>query len=252
MLRSCWFVQTVFDFSAIPIISKKYFPFNVLQELLVSGPLWQTERANQNFILQVGIREIPKSMPTNWCDSNCRDGKAEGQRVCLPSLSELLTLFWTPSLRLTEFSTRCEKGAIGVIYMFHLQEEGSESFLMISACMSSTEALADWAWLESDLLPKMQVINLQNIWKCPKCKYLVKVIKSHENLRTLRQHRKQPTLWQGRLPALWQLLRWANTGITSCSLYTTGWERQPGWEQRAEKCKRKVQPGLRSLLGRGR
>ena len=110
MLRSCWFVQTVFDFSAIPIISKKYFPFNVLQELLVSGPLWQTERANQNFILQVGIREIPKSMPTNWCDSNCRDGKAEGQKVCLPSLSELLTLFWTPSLRLTEFSTRCEKG----------------------------------------------------------------------------------------------------------------------------------------------
>ena len=252
MLRSCWFVQTVFDFSAIPVISKKYFPFNVLQELLVSGPLWQTERANQNFILQVGIREIPKSMPTNWCDSNCRDGKAEGQRVCLPSLSELLTLFWTPSLRLTEFSTRCEKVAIGVIYMFHLQEEGSESFLMISACMSSTEALADWAWLESDLLPKMQVINLQNICKSPKCKYLVKVIKSHENLRTLRQHRKQPTLWQGRLPALWQLLRWANTGIASCSLYTTGWERQPGWEQRAEKCKRKVQPGLRSLLGRGR
>ena len=38
-----------------------------------------------------------------------------------------------------------------------IQEEGSESFLMISACMSSTEALADWAWLESDLLPKMQV-----------------------------------------------------------------------------------------------
>ena len=37
-----------------------------------------------------------------------------------------------------------------------IQEEGSESFLMISACMSSTEALADWAWLESDLLPKMQ------------------------------------------------------------------------------------------------
>ena len=38
-----------------------------------------------------------------------------------------------------------------------IQEEGSESFLMVSACMSSTEALADWAWLESDLLPKMQV-----------------------------------------------------------------------------------------------
>ena len=29
---------------------------------------------------------------------------------------------------------------------------------MVSACMSSTEALADWAWLESDLLPKMQVL----------------------------------------------------------------------------------------------
>ena len=41
--------------------------------------------------------------------------------------------------------------------MTFIQEEGSESFLMISACMSSTEALADWAWLESDLLPKMQV-----------------------------------------------------------------------------------------------
>ena len=38
-----------------------------------------------------------------------------------------------------------------------LKEEGSESFLMVSACMSSKEALADWAWLESDLLPKMQV-----------------------------------------------------------------------------------------------
>ena len=53
MLRSCWFVHMTL------CLAKKYYPWNA-QELLVSGPLWQTERANQNFILQVPIHELPK------------------------------------------------------------------------------------------------------------------------------------------------------------------------------------------------
>jgi len=91
------------------------------KELLVSGPLWQTERANQNFILQ-----RRKGRGTRGLSS-----------LFVGTLDSVLDTKPPP-------------------YRILYQEEGSESFLMVSACMSSTEALADWAWLESDLLPKMQ------------------------------------------------------------------------------------------------
>ena len=32
------------------------------------------------------------------------------------------------------------------------QEEGAETFLLLSACMSSQEAMADWSWLEQELV----------------------------------------------------------------------------------------------------
>jgi len=91
------------------------------KELLVSGPLWQTERANQNFILQ-----RRKGRGTSGLSS-----------LLVGTLDSVLDTKPPP-------------------YRILYQEEGSESFLMVSACMSSKEALADWAWLESDLLPKMQ------------------------------------------------------------------------------------------------
>ena len=69
-----------------------------------------------------------------------------------------------------------------------LKEEGSESFLMVSACMSSKEALADWAWLESDLLPKMQV-------NCQKRNfYLIKLIFHFESFRELMNNENVPGL----------------------------------------------------------
>ena len=37
-------------------------------------------------------------------------------------------------------------------YRILYQEEGADSFTMISACMTSQEALQDWTWLESDLV----------------------------------------------------------------------------------------------------
>ena len=47
----------VCSYCIVPLL--KDYPCNA-QELLVSGPLWQTERANQNFILQVQIPETSK------------------------------------------------------------------------------------------------------------------------------------------------------------------------------------------------
>ena len=40
-------------------------------------------------------------------------------------------------------------------YRLLYQEEGSDTFLMISACMSGEEAMDDWAWLEKELLTKV-------------------------------------------------------------------------------------------------
>ena len=33
------------------------------------------------------------------------------------------------------------------------QAEGSEVYLLVSECMQSEEALADWKWLEKEVLP---------------------------------------------------------------------------------------------------
>ena len=40
-------------------------------------------------------------------------------------------------------------------YRFLNQEEGTDSFLMISACMTRDEAMGVWAWLEKVLLLKV-------------------------------------------------------------------------------------------------
>ena len=40
-------------------------------------------------------------------------------------------------------------------YRLLYQEEGSDSFLMISACMSIEEAMEEWAWLKKELLTKV-------------------------------------------------------------------------------------------------
>ena len=86
------------------------------REILVSG-FWQTERVNRNFILQ--------------------KRKGHGTR----GLSSLLVQTWDSVL-----DTKPPP------YRLLYQEEGSDTFLMLSACMSSQEALSDWSWLESELV----------------------------------------------------------------------------------------------------
>lgn len=87
----------------------------------MSGPLWQTERANQNFIMQ-----RRKGRGTRGLSS-----------LLVGTLDSVLDTKPPP-------------------YRILYQEEGHEAFLMVSACMSSTEVLGDWAWLETHLIPKMQ------------------------------------------------------------------------------------------------
>jgi len=87
-------------------------------EILVSGAgFWQTERVNRNFILQ--------------------RRKGRGTR----GLSSLLVQTWDSVL-----DTKPPP------YRLLYQEDGSDSFLMLSACMSSQEAMEDWTWLESELV----------------------------------------------------------------------------------------------------
>jgi len=94
------------------------------KEVLVSGPLWQTQRANPHFILQ--------------------RRKGRGTR----GLSSLLVGTFDSVL-----DTKPPP------YRILHQEEGADSYMMVSACMSSQEALSDWAWLERELMPK--VINFE-------------------------------------------------------------------------------------------
>eukprot|EP00092_Neocalanus_flemingeri_P012003 GFUD01012940.1.p1 GENE.GFUD01012940.1~~GFUD01012940.1.p1 ORF type:complete len:1138 (+),score=342.79 GFUD01012940.1:127-3540(+) len=91
------------------------------KEIVVSGPgFWQTERANRNFILQ--------------------RRKGRGTR----GFSSLLVGTWDSVL-----DTKPPP------YRLLYQEEGSDTFLMLAACMSGQEALEDWAWLERELLTKV-------------------------------------------------------------------------------------------------
>ena len=106
----------------------------------MSGPLWQTERANQNFILQ-----RRKGRGTSGLSS-----------LLVGTLDSVLDTKPPPYRILYQVTHHCRHEGF-CLHVQTLKEEGSESFLMVSACMSSKEALADWAWLESDLLPKMQV-----------------------------------------------------------------------------------------------
>ena len=78
---------------------------------------WQTERVNRNFILQ--------------------RRKGRGTQ----GLSSILVRTWDSVLDTKPPPYR-------ILY----QEDGSESFLMISACMTSEEVLQDWQWLEADLV----------------------------------------------------------------------------------------------------
>eukprot|EP00092_Neocalanus_flemingeri_P003122 GFUD01003339.1.p1 GENE.GFUD01003339.1~~GFUD01003339.1.p1 ORF type:complete len:1139 (+),score=353.99 GFUD01003339.1:87-3503(+) len=89
--------------------------------IVVSGPgFWQTERANRNFILQ--------------------RRKGRGTQ----GFSSLLVGTWDSVL-----DTKPPP------YRLLYQEEGSDTFLMLAACMSGQEALEDWAWLERELLTKV-------------------------------------------------------------------------------------------------
>ena len=78
---------------------------------------WQTERVNRNFILQ--------------------RRKGRGTQ----GLSSILVRTWDSVLDTKPPPFR-------ILY----QEDGSDMFLMISGCMTSEEAMADWSWLERDLV----------------------------------------------------------------------------------------------------
>ena len=74
---------------------------------------WQTERVNRNFLLQ--------------------RRKGRGTQ----GFSSILVRTWDSVL-----DTKPPP------YRLLYQEEGSDSFMMISACMTSQEAFQDWSWLE--------------------------------------------------------------------------------------------------------
>lgn len=91
------------------------------KELLVAGPLWVTERANMNFILQ---------------RRKGRSGRGGLSALIVGTID---------SVRETRPPT----------YRILHQAEGSEVFLLVSESMTSQEALGDWQWLERELLPTL-------------------------------------------------------------------------------------------------
>ena len=103
----------------------------------MTGPgFWQTERANRNFILQ--RRKV-------WTfKTSIIIGTLVFQGRGTKGFSSLLVGTWDSVL-----DTKPPP------YRLLYQEEGSDIFLMIAACMSGQEALDDWAWLEKELLTKV-------------------------------------------------------------------------------------------------
>ena len=88
-------------------------------EILVSGPLWVTERANMHFVLQ---------------RRKGRSGRGGLSAIIVGTLDSVRETKPPP-------------------YRILHQAEGSELYHLISECMSSQEALSDWVWLEKELLP---------------------------------------------------------------------------------------------------
>ena len=90
-------------------------------ELLVSGPLWVTERANPNFVLQ---------------RRKGRSGRGGLSAIIVGTIDSVRETKPPP-------------------YRILHQADGSEVYQLISECMSSKEALSDWLWLEKELLPTL-------------------------------------------------------------------------------------------------
>ncbi len=93
-------------------------------EVLVSGPLWTVERANPHFMLQ--------------------RRKGRGTR----GLSSLVVGTWDAVLDTKPPSYR----------ILH-QAEGAEVYTLVSECATSQEALADWRWLEAEVLPQLDAFD---------------------------------------------------------------------------------------------
>lgn len=88
-------------------------------EILVSGPLWVTERANMHFVLQ---------------RRKGRSGKGGFSAIIVGTLDSVRETKPPP-------------------YRILHQADGSEIYQLIAECMSSQEAISDWNWLEKELLP---------------------------------------------------------------------------------------------------
>ena len=89
------------------------------KELLVSGPLWVTERANMYFVLQR------------------RKGRGRGFSALLVGTID---------------SVRENKPAP---YRILHQAEGSEVYYLVSESATSQEALEDWQYFEKEMLPTL-------------------------------------------------------------------------------------------------
>ena len=90
-------------------------------EILVSGPLWVTERANMYFVLQ---------------RRKGRSGRGGLSSILVGTLDSVRETKPPP-------------------YRILHQADGSDIYHLISECMSSQEALTDWGWLEKELLPTL-------------------------------------------------------------------------------------------------
>ena len=88
-------------------------------EILVSGPLWVTERANMHFVLQ---------------RRKGRSGRGGLSAIIVGTIDSVRETKPPP-------------------YRILHQADGSELYHLVSECMSSKEALSDWVWLEKEMLP---------------------------------------------------------------------------------------------------
>ena len=135
MLRSCWFVHIAF------CLLKKSYPWNV-QELLVSGPLWQTERANQNFILQV-------FKMASWCVRNLLDDNmidiVEAKRA--RHKRPLFTLCWHSWLCFGHQATTLQNSLSG---------ENRGSVTLISIVLNFRRREASLSWWSLPVCPQLR------------------------------------------------------------------------------------------------
>jgi len=179
------------------------------KEVLVSGPLWETEKANRCFIFQ---RRKGR-------------GKSGFYNVLVETLDSVLDTKPPP---------------FRILY----KEEGKDSMVALSMSMTEAEALADWVWLEEELLPKVSAFESGEETTDYVVGKIASIIADNDNAADLNVSDSEPlqyraakrkfyklfnvpqdeklvsyyscTLWQGRMP----LQGWLYLTVNSLAYYS--------------------------------